>query len=355
MARKFELNVGFLRIVAFIMVLVYVAVMMAMEAGFLTPPKNQAWVRPALAVFLGLVAFLSCLVLLLAKERTSSATSDIVLAPAKEVARDKSLAEAREIVQAVAASLSELVAALSERSQTQDRQLDGHSDAITRALDLKSIREIQETILNEIAAIKNENRELNEGLRNISGQLTVQEKKISRFEEEVMVDHLTLVANRRALDQRLAEEANRSARYGGTFSLMMIDIDDFKALNDEHGHLAGDRILRGVSKLVSGETRTSDFVARYGGEEFVVLLPETDLETATGVAEKLRQSLDRVIFRLEDKRLHVTASFGVCQFKEGQTIEEFVQLSDDAMYTAKRRGKNRVCTENEIEYFTRKH
>jgi len=349
MARRFDLNMRFLRFVAFIMILAYVAIMISMETGFLPLPEGAQWVKPAVAVFLGLVTFFSCLVLLLTKP--PSGPADIVLDSAKSVAEGKSLAEAREMVQAVAASLAELVDALSERSEAQGQRLDVHSATISRTVDLKDIRQIQEKILNEIATIKKENHQLNEGLRNIRGELNAQESKMAHFEEEVMIDHLTTVPNRRALDQRIEEEFNRAARYGGVFSLMMIDLDDFKALNDEYGHLAGDRILRGISKLLSNETRTSDFVARYGGEEFVVMLPETRLKKAADVAEKLRRSLDRVIFRLEDKRLHVTASFGVSEFTEGESIQDLLQRADDAMYTAKRQGKNMVCTESEIQYF----
>ena len=160
-----------------------------------------------------------------------------------------------------------------------------------------------------------------------------------------MVEHLPGVADGRALDKRVAQEASRAARYGGTFSLMMIDIDDFKALNDEHGHLAGDRILRGVSKLVAGETRTSDFVTRYGGEEFAVICFRSTLDDLAHIAETVRRETEKIELKYGKQIVRITTSVGAAQVDAATgeiTVEALIQRADECLFEAKRAGRNRV-------------
>ena len=125
----------------------------------------------------------------------------------------------------------------------------------------------------------------------------------------------------------------------------MLDIDDFKALNDRFGHLMGDEVLRGVSSLIRESLREMDVAARYGGEEFVVVVPETDAQGARAVAERIRQSVSAHAF-LEEAAgggIHATVSVGVSTFPaDGRSVESLIRAADDAMYGAKRAGKDRV-------------
>lgn len=164
--------------------------------------------------------------------------------------------------------------------------------------------------------------------------------------EMAMVDGLTGLFVRRYFDARIEEEIERSRRYGTPFAVVMMDIDDFKRLNDTHGHLAGDRVLRDVATIVKQQMRGVDTAARYGGEELALILPRTELVSALNQAERVRVALadHRVATGDDGPVLAVTASFGIAAFPESgaQTAEELVRRADRALYRAKKSGKNRV-------------
>ena len=159
-----------------------------------------------------------------------------------------------------------------------------------------------------------------------------------------VTDRLTELYNHGYFQQRLEEEFNRSARFGHNISLIMLDIDDFKAFNDTFGHPQGDRVLRAVSAIIRDNLRDIDIAARYGGEEFVVLLPETELEGAVAVAERIRSNVEAYRLEKSDRaRVLRTVSIGVASFPEhAGTAPQLLELADQAMYRAKRAGKNRV-------------
>lgn len=159
-----------------------------------------------------------------------------------------------------------------------------------------------------------------------------------------ITDGLTGVWNRRYLELRAREELERSIRFSRPFSLLMIDLDNFKEVNDRFGHRSGDEVLVEVARRMTEATRELDTCARYGGDEFVLLLPETDDEGARIVADKLRRSIATRPIRVTDVgELAVTVSIGVAAFPEhGKTLGEVLQKADLALYGAKRSGKNRV-------------
>ena len=162
-------------------------------------------------------------------------------------------------------------------------------------------------------------------------------------EQQAIVDGLTGLANRRHADEMLARELARSERFSGPVGLILADVDDFKAINDEYGHPLGDAVLREVAGALLGTVREIDVAARWGGEEFAVVLPGTDVEGATRAADRIREALARRdLFAPDGARLHVTASFGVAASSPGTTGEELVAAADEALYRAKRAGKNRV-------------
>lgn len=157
-------------------------------------------------------------------------------------------------------------------------------------------------------------------------------------------DPLTGIANYRAFQQRLAIEFERAVRFERPLSLVIVDIDYFKLVNDEHGHQRGDSVLSELAARMVASTRASiDLVARYGGEEFVLLLPETDPEGAEAVAEKVRQAATNTPFAGGEQHLHCTVSAGYASFPaHAGSPEELIQFADLAMYEAKRAGRNRV-------------
>jgi diguanylate cyclase (GGDEF)-like protein len=157
-------------------------------------------------------------------------------------------------------------------------------------------------------------------------------------------DHLTGLFNRRYLMESLGKEVQRSLRKGGNLSLIILDIDHFKQVNDQYGHLQGDLVLQKVALLLQKELRAYDTAARYGGEEFVAVLPDASLEDAVFVANRVRASVYANRFNGTLSQLSLTASLGVAMFSKSdcETVDCFIKQADDALYRAKAGGRNRV-------------
>lgn len=163
---------------------------------------------------------------------------------------------------------------------------------------------------------------------------------------ELRTDPLTGVSNRRALDETLASQFALKVRYGSKFSVVLFDIDHFKQVNDEYGHVQGDRILQSTARTIDEAIRETDVLARYGGEEFLVILPATELAGATVFAERVRADIAR--------QLSITISGGVAMAIDGDTPETLVARADAALYESKSTGRNRIClhTGEQIEPVT---
>jgi diguanylate cyclase (GGDEF)-like protein len=170
-------------------------------------------------------------------------------------------------------------------------------------------------------------------------------KSQSALEELSTHDALTGLHNYRVFHRRLTEEEERSRRYGHPFSLLILDLDYFKTINDTHGHLAGDEALRAIAARIGHAVRPVDLVARYGGEEFALILPETASVGALATAERIRETIAANPVHLPSgQTVNLTASIGVASFPEdAESGEKLIDASDHAMYTAKTSGRNRVC------------
>jgi diguanylate cyclase (GGDEF)-like protein len=157
-------------------------------------------------------------------------------------------------------------------------------------------------------------------------------------------DHLTGLFNRRYLMDALEKEIQRSARKGGNLSLLILDIDHFKQVNDTYGHLQGDVVLQKVALQLQKELRNYDIAARYGGEEFIAVLPDATLQEAAFVADRVRMSIQTAKFSGALSKLSLTVSLGVALFSTAgcTTVDGFIKLADDALYRAKANGRNRV-------------
>jgi diguanylate cyclase (GGDEF)-like protein len=157
-------------------------------------------------------------------------------------------------------------------------------------------------------------------------------------------DPLTGCANRRHFQERLQAELDRTGRYGHECSLLLIDIDFFKQVNDRHGHAAGDEVLRHLVRIVQEQLRTEDELGRMGGEEFAVLLPETGQANAVVVAERIRHTIETTPSRFQGAQIPLTASVGVASWNPpSEPADALLQRADVAMYEAKKAGRNRVA------------
>jgi diguanylate cyclase (GGDEF)-like protein len=170
----------------------------------------------------------------------------------------------------------------------------------------------------------------------------------AKYHEEIyrmtIVDGLTQIHNKRYLFEALDKELIRARRYDRQLSLLIFDIDYFKNINDQYGHLAGDYVLRELARIVQERIRRDEVFARYGGEEFVIALPETSLQGAVTLAENLRARVETHAFSFQGERIPVTISVGCAVLGEEKTAADLIQLADDKLYEAKRGGRNRVCS-----------
>ena len=177
-------------------------------------------------------------------------------------------------------------------------------------------------------------------------------ERIIDLEQRIMqlanTDYLTGILNRRAFMERMAEEANRSIRNEEEMSIIIMDIDHFKKVNDTFGHQVGDLVLQRFADRISMASRSYDFVGRYGGEEFIIGLPQTTLEQSWNAAERMRKDIEKMGLPLPDDpqiSVRITASFGVasCLMKSSKDVDSIIKLADEALYRAKAEGRNRVC------------
>ncbi len=164
------------------------------------------------------------------------------------------------------------------------------------------------------------------------------------LEETARTDFLTKLLNRRAMSQQLHSEIARAERCEGKFSVVLVDIDHFKNINDQFGHDIGDEVLKALSRAFDRSVREQDTVSRWGGEEFLILLPNTELHDAVEQAERLRALLDSDQLSIPRYPHRVTASFGVSEYRAGSTMEALLKHADVALYEAKAQGRNRVLT-----------
>ena len=161
--------------------------------------------------------------------------------------------------------------------------------------------------------------------------------------EQAVRDPLTGLFNRRYLEETLEREIARAARDGSSLSICMADVDDFKSINDTHGHKVGDMVLKSLAEVFTTYSRAGDVVCRYGGEEFLILMPGADRDTTTRRAEDWRRACEQAKIEYEGGTRSVTLSFGVAVFpRHGRASDEVLKLADEALNLSKNKGKNQV-------------
>ncbi len=191
-----------------------------------------------------------------------------------------------------------------------------------------------------------EDMQLIAGIANQAGVIIENAQLYQQAKTRANTDELTGLYNHRSFHERIEQEIARGSRFGGTFSLIMLDIDLFKAYNDIYGHLAGDQVLRKVGRYLENSIRNIDLAFRYGGEEFAVILPEARLDDAYKVAERIRKTIES---KTSSRAMPITASLGVGNWpNDGIMKEEVIGLADAALYRAKQSGRNRTCLSSDV-------
>ncbi|MBA4502978.1 GGDEF domain-containing protein [Marinobacterium marinum] len=215
---------------------------------------------------------------------------------------------------------------------------------VTRQL-VSIIRSMEQFRSHELEREQQRNQRYEALLRKVDEMEQETHKARARVQEEQLrarTDPLTGLPNRAAYEQHLQAEMQRWQRYGSRFSMAVGDIDFFKQINDHLGHLAGDRVLRLVARVLKHNLRSTDFIARFGGEEFVILYPSTAAEQARQATEKLRIAIQNSPFNFKGEPVRVTLSFGVAEIRSGDDAESLFVRADKALYRAKEQGRNQT-------------
>ena len=221
---------------------------------------------------------------------------------------------------------------------TLKSQVSERLTSIESALDIKQVKDqaIRERAEKNRHAFKS-------GFAKLKQELDEATRYSEELEKKLNQDQLTGANNRRAYDKRVEEEMARFLRYGSCFSLLLMDADKFKLINDNYGHAIGDKCLQEIIKQTLPLLRKNDMLARYGGEEFLVIMPETDGQGAKEAAEKIRQTIEKIKFIYKKDIVRVTVSIGVSQARKGdKNHQQIFERADIAVYQAKEKGRNRV-------------
>lgn len=251
--------------------------------------------------------------------------------------------------------IRQLLGEVGELGDHADRfgdSVERHAEAIARADSLESLAGVVQALVDESHAVGERVRGTQQRLQQdhdrasaLEARVRELETELRRLSDEVATDALTAVANRRGLQQAFEGEVARAARAEGeaVLAVGLIDIDNFKKLNDSLGHAAGDVALKSLAGAVKERLRPVDTVARFGGEEFVVLLPGTAADAAQQTLTRLQRELSASLFMHEGREVFVTFSAGVTAWRAGEALEVALERADEALYEAKRTGKNRTC------------
>jgi diguanylate cyclase len=228
-------------------------------------------------------------------------------------------------------------------------KIGGYSDKISKADNISELNSILDEVLKETRLVQSEALKARDKMvlarqevQDAENRIHALEAKLQHLSELVREDQLTGSLNRRGLDDVFERETARSDRRGTPLCIAILDLDDFKKLNDTYGHIAGDAALKHLVKIVKDTLRSMDVIARFGGEEFLILMPETSVEAASSTMTRLQRELTKHFFLHDNEKVLITFSAGVALRRPNEEQTELVKRADKAMYTAKQTGKNRV-------------
>jgi diguanylate cyclase len=249
--------------------------------------------------------------------------------------------------------IHQMLQEIGELGSTTDRfqsNLGRYAETIDQADSLEGLTGLVREMVAESRAVQAAVAQTQERLQDehakataLSERVRTLEDEIRKLSDEVSTDPLTQIANRRGMMRAFEAEQARMERQGSSLAIGLLDVDNFKKLNDQMGHQTGDEALKFLARRVGECLRPIDVVARYGGEEFVVLLPDTPVDQAQQALTRLQRTLSAEFFTHEDKKVFITFSAGVTSYRSGETIEVALERADIGLYEAKRTGKNRTC------------
>lgn len=248
--------------------------------------------------------------------------------------------------------LTRAMAAIHSENDAYHQEILNKGEKIEQITRLDDIRKIKSALEKEVDDLREtvQSKQADEQIRieSLSSQVDTLREELQTIREESMRDGLTGTYNRRAFDRHIKNLVDQNRAQRAAFAVLILDIDDFKQINDTHGHPVGDRVILALANACRQMIRSDDFLARYGGEEFVILLPGASRRNAAKKARQICKSVAKTRYALDDDSkdaaLSITISIGVSEFRQGDGVDSLLQRADKALYDAKAAGKNRVAT-----------
>jgi diguanylate cyclase len=267
----------------------------------------------------------------------------------KQQTLKQSLTDARTSLKSMMAAFIERMGELTASTGEYHGKIAEYSDRIGKTDNMTELSHILQNVMHDTSAIQASSLHTHDELLSHKKQADDADARVKKLEIEleqvselVREDQLTGALNRRGLDETVDREIKRAVRGNTALSVAMLDIDNFKLLNDTLGHQAGDHALTHLIKVVKETLRPSDSVGRYGGEEFIIIMPNTSRDDGVTVIQRLQRNLTKNLFMHNNDRVLVTFSAGVALHRANEDVEEIIGRADKAMYKAKKGGKNRV-------------
>jgi diguanylate cyclase len=305
--------------------------------------EDEEWLHGQIATLQGIVANP------IDKRVIADAERSLRDAIIKQSLLKKSLTDAKTTLKMLMTSFIDRLGDLTESTGDYHQKIEGYSQKIGKTNNITELSHILDDIMQDTRVIQASALRSHEELVRTRKQVQESEDKIKQLEQEleqvselVHEDQLTGALNRRGLDEAFEREATRADRNESPLCVALLDIDNFKRLNDTLGHQAGDQALVHLTNVIRETLRPSDSVARYGGEEFVIILPDTDIENGETTISRLQRELTKKFFLHENDRILITFSAGVALRAPQEDQEDAIARADKAMYQAKKAGKNQV-------------
>lgn len=248
------------------------------------------------------------------------------------------------LTQSVQSSLQDTL----QSANQMDRQLSSSRDSIRSIRQLEDLDQAVQQLTDSIDQLSESNRGYRRVMQSADGEIDRLKNELNRLQRASDIDELTQLYNRSALYREIGKLLNKG---DSDFCLIMMDIDHFKLVNDRFGHLMGDRVLQRIGSLLLQQLRPDTMAARFGGEEFLLLCPETSIEQAGPLAERLRDHIQRLRIKIRNSDTvldSITASFGIAAYRHGDNIDSLMERADKAMYLAKGTGRNTTRSERDL-------
>ncbi len=260
------------------------------------------------------------------------------------------LQEASQRIEAELSKILNFMETAGEGAAAYGKVLESASGKIEAAEQPSGLKSIISNLMTATRAMQQNNEAIGNRLHTSSQEMSRLRDDLEAMRKEALTDSLTGIANRKLFDMELRRASNEAVESNETLSLLMIDIDHFKAFNDNYGHQVGDQVLKLLAATLSSIIKGQDTAARYGGEEFAVILPNTTLENACKLAEIIRKTINgkKVVNRTTNENLgQISVSIGVGEFLNNEAVGQLIARADAALYAAKSSGRNRVVSSDD--------